>query len=106
MHVIISQSTNVSVKRTNEGDGPAAKKVKREAPSKPALSSLLKKVQHANDKVIASTENGIKEQEKANEATLGAALEATTKKPEPQEGKNINLMKKNHPKHFDLLLLI
>lgn len=90
MH-IAWQSTNVPVKRPSEGEEPAAKKIKREAPPKPALSSLLKKVQHTNDKVASSTEtNGIKEHETAkNEetktlATNTAVAEATKDAP----GKN------------------
>ena len=55
MH-IAWQNANVPAKRPNEGEEPATKKAKREVPPKPALSSLLKKVQHTNDKVASSTD--------------------------------------------------
>lgn len=69
------QSTNAPAKRANVDDAvPVSKKVKREAPpAKPALSNLLKKVQHTNDKVAYSTDSRIKETETAPKEEVKAA---------------------------------
>jgi hypothetical protein len=67
------------LKRPSVDEGPAAKKVKREVPPKPALSSLLKKVQSTNDKVASSTDNGIKENKSVlDKPTIAADTEAAT----------------------------
>ncbi|KAL3804534.1 hypothetical protein HJC23_002573 [Cyclotella cryptica] len=79
----LRNGTNDSAKRPSEDDGPAAKKVKREAP-KPALSSLLKKFQSENVKAASSTESDspkgqdsvAKQKEKTSSANVAAASEA------------------------------
>lgn len=87
---IISQSTN---KRPSDDEIPAAKKVKREAPaSKPALSSLLKKVQHTNDKVVSSTDSGIKEKEAAPKQPAPASI--VNDAPKVAQGINTAIQKK------------
>ncbi|KAL7513378.1 hypothetical protein ACHAXN_010429 [Cyclotella atomus] len=77
----LKNSTNAPAKRPSvEEVVPVAKKVKREAPTaKPALSNLLKKVQHTNDKVAFSTDSRVKEPETApKEEVKAVAVQDTS----------------------------
>jgi hypothetical protein len=78
------KDANASVKRPSENEGPVAKKARRDTPPKPALSSLLRKVQSTNDKISYSTENVTpKEQENGAKAEVKTAPTSSVNTPPP-----------------------